>query len=74
MSDESELFRAIGRIERTVDTIDTKLDGHAEAIARHDERIRRLEQGAQRGWERAVLWITVLAALIAAVLPLAVHQ
>lgn len=69
-----DVYRALGRIEKVVDTIDTKLDGHAESIARHDVRITQLERIAQRTWERVGLWITVLAALAAAVLPQVIHR
>jgi hypothetical protein len=71
---QPELLRAMGRIEKVVDTIDTKLDGHAETIARHDVRIAQLERIAQRTWERVGLWITVFAALAAAILPQVIHR
>lgn len=78
---QAEIFRMIGRVEKTVDAIDTKLDGHSEAIARHDVRISNLEheqqRQQQRGWERFALWIMVvvslISALIAAIFPL-IHR
>jgi hypothetical protein len=64
-----ELIRTTARIEAKVDQLDTKLDGHSEQLARHEVRIAMLERTGQRSWERFVLWVTVLVALLAAVLP-----
>ncbi|HEX5404794.1 MAG TPA: hypothetical protein VFX16_21105 [Pseudonocardiaceae bacterium] len=64
-----ELIRTTGRIESKVDQLDTKLDGHAEKLAGHDVRIAMLERTAQRSWERFALWVGVLAAVAASILP-----
>jgi hypothetical protein len=64
-----ELIRTTARIEAKVDTLDAKLDGHAEKLAGHEVRIAMLERTGQRQWERFALWVTVLVALLAAVLP-----
>lgn len=75
MSDvDPEIYRMFGRIEKVVDTIDTKLDGHAETLARHDVRITHLEKAAQRTWERVGQWLMVLGALAAALIPLMLHH
>lgn len=79
---QAEIFRMIGRVEKTVDAIDTKIDGHSEIIARHDVQIANLEyqqqRQLQRGWERFALWlmavVSLISALIASILPLLVHR
>ncbi len=67
-SGQAELLRIVGRVEKAVDAIDTKLDTHAEKITRHDVQIDNLTRLQQRGWERFVLWLTVIMAFVAALL------
>jgi hypothetical protein len=68
-----ELIRTTARIETKVDQLDNKLDGHAETLAAHEVRLTMIERTGQRGWERFVLWVTVIAALVAAVVPQIMH-
>lgn len=69
----NDLLRTADRIEHKVDKVDDKLDGHGEMLARHDTRIATLERNGQHQWERFVLWITILGALAAALVPHFVH-
>jgi hypothetical protein len=71
-----EIMRGIGRLEEStkdiggkIDRLDEKLDGHAGLLARHDERIGALERAGQRTWERVSVWIAVIAAIVAALVP-----
>ncbi|MDI3315887.1 MAG: hypothetical protein QJR12_16905 [Mycobacterium sp.] len=68
-----ELSRTCIRIEQKVDRIDEKLDGHATTLAQYGVRIDALERHIQRNWERVAVWLGVLAALVAAILPDVVH-
>jgi hypothetical protein len=64
-----------GRLDGKLDRIETKLDGHAETLARHDERIGRLESDVRdhlsghlddaghKVTGRQAMWAAVAAAL-----------
>lgn len=68
-----ELIRTTARIEAKVDQLDNKLDGHAEKLANHEVRLAMIERTGQRQWERFGLWVMVLVALVAAVVPQIMH-
>lgn len=38
----------LGRMDAKLDTIDTKIDGHAERLAVHDVRITQVENGQEK--------------------------